>query len=319
MIWSSPKVVSIALLCALAGGPQERPPRLPYEGTESIVGTLLQVDVGLILSTWKIKGVMICTRDGRPNACLLIENGYPCGIMEVVRQPGRSHLAEASLLKLLEPLASSGLYGKSSSHTIQSEQGSHLQFAEAHVYTFVPPLPGVPGIEGLPIVHPLGPLFQVAYLSEIDGFNWRTAFADYVLDPKATAKHLALPSCEAAPRLEDCAGKWGSWFPRIGFLNHPSEIMAAYMQALRAGRAASTPTGRIVLASYPYEPRTGHYVEMLRPVRKPVTSIGRPYTRILETGSLSEVGAYYFMHYGIFEECQGCLPVRLVAPRVPLW
>lgn len=212
----------------------------PAAFTESIVGTLLQVDVGLILSTWKIKGVMVCTRDGRPNACLLIENAYPCGIIEVVRQPGRSHLLEASLLKLLEPLGNFGvLYGKSSSHTVESDQGSHLQFAEAHVYTFVPPLLGVPAIGGLPIVHPLGPLFQVSYFSEIDGFNWRTAFADYVLDPEAAAKRLALPSCESVPRVEDCAGKWGSWFPRIGFLNHPSEVMAAYMQALRAGRAAA--------------------------------------------------------------------------------
>jgi hypothetical protein len=332
VISSSSKVGSVAILAilgALAGGaagsaaspcvPQEKSATLPYEGTESVLGALLEIDVGLILSTWKIKGVMVCAKDGRPHACLLIENAYPCGLIEVVRQPARSHLAEASLVKFLEPIASVPLYGKSSSHTVESDQGSHLQFAEAHVYTFVPPFPELPGVAGLPIVHPLGPLFQVNYLSELDGFSWRTAFADSLLDPEAAAKKLALPSCESVPRVNDCAWKWGSWSPRIGFVNHPSEVMAAYVQALRAGRAASRPLGRVVLFPYPFEPRTGHFVAMLRPVRKPAVSIGRPGTRILETGALSKHSAYFFMHYAIFEECKGCLRVRVAAPRVPTW
>jgi hypothetical protein len=39
--------------------------------------------------------------------------------------------------------------------------------------------------------------------------------------------------------------------------------------------------------------------------------------RTVETGALSVEGAYLWIHFGVFRECRGCLPVTLAEPRVP--
>ena len=126
-----------------------------------------------------------------------------------------------------------------------------------------------------------------------------------------------LKSCGMAPDPVTCAGTWGSYFPRIGFINHPSQALAAAMQALRAGRAASRPFGRLVLSPYDYEPRTGHYIQMIEPLTKMATSIGSPFPELLDVGAGSPFGNYLFVHFGVFEYCAGCLPVRLVEERPP--
>ncbi len=314
-------ILCAALLLPRGVQAQERIPKLPYEGTASVAGSVLEVDIALILSTWRIKGAMACVRESTVRVCLIVENAWPSGLIEVVRQPGRSHLAEAFAGQALSSFADSGglLFGTSSSHTTQADQGSHLQFAEAHVYTFVPNLQIPSDYSGIPFAVPPGPLFQVSYLSELDGFGWRTGFADLVSDPVSALKRAGLPSCAESPRVYDCAFAWASWWPRVGFLQHPSEPMAAGVQALRAGRAAAMPMGRAVVSPYLYEPRTGHWVQMLRPARRPGISIGRPFTRPAEQGAGSKHGAYLFLHYGVFEECKGCLTVRLTEPRVPAW
>lgn len=124
-------------------------------------------------------------------------------------------------------------------------------------------------------------------------------------------------SCGMAPDPVTCAGTWGSYFPRIGFINHPSQALAAAMQALRAGRAASRPLGRAVLSPYDYEPRTGHYIQMVEPLPKLGMSIGSPFPQPMDVGAGSTWGNYLFVHFGIFEYCSGCLPVRLVEERPP--
>lgn len=314
-------VAAIASVVPPALAQSQEPPRLPYEGTATVLSSVLEVDIGLILSTWRIKGVMACVRESSVRVCLITENCWPSGLIEVVRQPGRSHLAEAFAGTALASFAETGglLYGKSSSHTTQADQGSHLQFAEAHVYTFVPNLQIPSDYSAIPLVIPPGPLFQVSYFSELDGFGWRSGLTDILADPVSALKRAGLPSCAASPRVHDCAGTWASWWPRVGFLQHPSEPMAAYVQALRAGRVAAMPMTRIAVSPYFYEPRTGHWVQMIRPARRPGISIGRPLTRSAEEGAGSKHGAYLFLHYGIFEECKGCLPVRLTPPRVPAW
>ena len=77
------------------------------------------------------------------------------------------------------------------------------------------------------------------------------------------------------------------------------------------------PVGRIVVGLYPYEPRTGHYLQMIRPTLRACHSIGWPLTRMIETGALSREGAYLFIHFGIFRQCDGCLPTMLVEARPP--
>src|SRR5262245_8044826 len=68
---------------------------LPYEGTETSTGLVGRVDVSAILRSWRIKGVLVCPHHGHLRRCWWVENAYPCGIVEVVRSPWTSHLAEA--------------------------------------------------------------------------------------------------------------------------------------------------------------------------------------------------------------------------------
>jgi hypothetical protein len=251
---------------------------------ESIPTLLPKVDWPCILRTWRITGVRVCTRDGRPHACLVIENAYPCGILEVVRKPATSHLLEADaiLSKLPVPATS-------------SHSGS-LQFAETRVHTFVPRLPFDPP---LPLAVPVGPLFKPNYFSEADAPGWRIDWLDRFL----------LPGCEPA-------GAWGFYSPRCGFVDDSNEVIASYLLALRAGRVAERPLGRVVFSRYPFQPRTGHYVQPVHPKTKSCLAIGAARARV-ERDALSKTGAYFLVHFGIFEVCHGCDPVRLAGARVP--
>jgi len=301
-----------ALLSAMSARAQEKIPGA-YEGTETVAALNLQVDVSCILRTWKIVGVMTCPSPaGGVTTCLIVENAYPVGIFEAVRKPLTSHLAE--ITAFAKAFGSAPLFGKTSSHTADAGQGAGLQFAEGHVFEFVPQLLLD---SGLPLAKPSGQQFAVSYLSELDGYFWRTGLAEMLLNPLEAAKKAVLPSCAKVPRLDDCAWTWGSYFPRIGFTIDPSEVMAAHLQALRAGRVASQPVGRIVLSPYPFEPRTGHYLQMVRPSPRACSSIGWPIRRTIEPGALSLQGAYLWIHFGIFRECRGCLPPILAEPRVP--
>jgi hypothetical protein len=273
---SSWKILSCAALCLLQD-------RLPYEATWNAGRVLSQVDLACILKTWRIKGVLVCPWRGKLRPCLWVENAYPCGILEVVRQPLRSHMAGFPPLPLRR--------------TSSSHNEDRLQFAEARVFTFVPPL--VQDLE-IPIAAPRGPLLQFNYVSELDAAGWRTGLLDLLVRP-----------------LPEGAGAWGGYVPRTGFVVQQSEVLAAHLQAVRAGRVAFEPAGRLVPVPYRFEPRTGHFIQMVSPVRRGCVSIGHPDLRAIERGALSPHGAYLFVHFGLFEECRRCLEPRLVGPRSP--
>src|SRR5439155_764163 len=98
--------------------------------------------------------------------------------------------------------------------------------------------------------------------------------------------------------------------PRQGFVEQPSEVIAAHLQALRGGRVASKPDGRVVLSPYEFEPRTGHYIQMISPIIRSCVSIGHSDLRSLEANALSPFGAYLFVQWGLFDECKRCLSPR---------
>lgn len=273
---SSWKVLSLVALCSLQD-------RLPYEGSLTAATVLTRLDISCVLRTWKIKGVLVCPWKGRKYPCLWVENAYPCGLLEVVRQPFRSHLAELPALPARNFTSGHGEGG--------------LQFAEARVLTYVPPFPE--DLE-IPIAAPRGPQYRINYLSELDAPGWRTGLLDLLFS-------------SARP----CAGPWGCYVPRSGFVQQQSEVIAAHLQGLRAGRVASSPWGRVVIQPYEYEPRTGHYLQMVSPVVRACVSIGHPDVRALEAGAGSRHGAYLFVHWGLFEACKRCLAPRLLPPRSP--
>lgn len=274
--------------------------RLPFEKRTPIATLTGQVDVSAILQTWKIKGVLACVSGGRKRVCLWVENAYPCGVIEVVHQPFKTHLTEIEPVMAALRLLKLGL--SSSAGADRTQAG--LQFADARVYTFVPPLAEM--LE-LPIASPKGPAFAINYVSELDAFAWRTGLVDRLIRPVPPL------ACEGAAPPALCAGRWGSYYPREGFLIQASEPKAAHLQAVRAGRAASDPSGRFVLGAYPFEPRTGHLIQMLQPVWRRAVRIGADGP--IDEGVGSFHGAYLFVHLGIFEECRRCLPTRLVGPR----
>ena len=142
--------------------------------------------------------------------------------------------------------------------------------------------------------------YSLNYISELDQVGWRTGLLDllFTFNP-------------------ECAGNWGSYYPRRGFVDQPSEVLAAHLQALRAGRVASLPLGRIVISPYEYEPRTGHYLQLISPVIRTAVSIGNPVLAQLEAGNGSRFGAYLFVQWGYFEECKHCLDPRFLEPRPP--
>lgn len=308
-VWGA---LALVTTVAAQAGKRESVSELPYEGKDSLTSTLGRMDVLLILRTWRAKGVLACTHGFDVRVCLWVENAYPSGLFEVIRQPYKTQLAEMkAMLKGLEPLKV-GPAG-SSSHSPVAGDGTANQFAEARVYTFVPDL-GLSNSD-VPLAIPSSLRFQPNYITELDAIGWRSTLVDTMTCPEMVVARLK--SCGMAPDPITCAGTWGSYFPRIGFINHPSQAMAAAMQALRAGRAASRPLGRAVLSPYDYEPRTGHYIQMVEPLPKLATSIGSPFPGLLDAGAGSTFGNYLFVHFGIFDYCAGCLPVRLVEERPP--
>lgn len=272
------KATSLLLLCLAQD-------RLPYEGSLSAATILPRLDLTCILRTWRIKGVLWCPWHGTTKPCLWVENAYPCGILEVVRQPFRSHLAE--------------LPGLPARSLTSGHNEDRLQFAETRVLTYIPPL--LQDLE-IPIAAPRGPVYTINYVSELDGAGWRTGLSD-----------LLLPGVKG-----DCAGNWGCFSPRIGFLTQQSEVLAAHLQALRAGRVAAAPLGRVVITPYSYEPRLGHHLQMISPTLRACVSIGNSDLKALETGGGSPYGAYLFVYWGYFEACKRCLPPRYLPPRPPL-
>jgi hypothetical protein len=264
----------------------------PQEVPEPAATIAARTDLSAIFRSWRIKGVLSCPYKGRTRHCYWVENAFPCGIFEIVRRPGASQVAEAQVAT--RGIRSGGGHGEGG-----------LQFAEARVHTMVP-FP--PALVEIPIAKPWPIGFRVNYISELDPIGWRIDWWDRLLRPFPIAAE-----CRTVPLQPGCAGTWGSYYPRTGYVLEPSEPRAAYLQALRAGRVASDPMGRVVLSPYPFEPRTGHYLQMIRPVLRPAVPIGSPGP--LDLGAGSFTGSYLFLHLGIFEECHRCLPPRLVGPR----
>lgn len=287
------------LLCLfLAAAPSSDLPETGWEGSVSTAELTTRLDWTAVLRTWRIRGVLACTHAGEVTTCLWVENAWPCGILESVRQPWRTHLREGegwiSSLRLEEK-------------GIQSSHGDSLQFSEGRAWTWVP----VPDFEtDIPLAVPSRSDFRLDYLSEWDAFAWRRPWVDLLLRPGET---MAGSVAGSAPRLR--AGSWGSYHPRTGFVANSNEVVASYLQALRGGRTASDPSGRIVFSRYRYAPRTGHYMQPVLPAWRPALPIGSTDIPAVEGGLLSPHGAYLFVHFGLFQVCRKCLPVRLCRAR----
>lgn len=298
-------------LLAIAPAHAQSVPAGTYEDTETQSSVYGRIDVSCILRNWSIIGAMVCSHGVDVNFCFIYQNPYPVGIVESVRRSGTSYLSDAS--GYLKSVSKMPLFGKSSSGTTSQGGGLAMQFGESHAFSYVPDM----GLSDYTIAKPsTSNVMSPTYFSELDGYFWRTPGADLMEAPQAAIARTV--SCAQAPRPTDCAGTWGPWSPRTGFLTHPSEVMGSHLIALRGARVASSPGTRSCIGNYPYEPRTGHFIQMIRPVNKLCSAIGSPFVRMIEAGEGQVEGAYLFVHFGVFIECRGCFPAILQVPLPPL-
>jgi hypothetical protein len=281
-------------------------------------------DYSCLLRHWRIVGVCVCIRMGKPIISIRVRNPYPTLVLESSRQDYQSAIAEVNAaLALLKPTAGAvsdellKTRRNTSSHTSGPQGGRSTQFAEARVMEFAPPVNLV--ATGLPVALPCTeakPL-SLLYVSELDAFGWRHEFLDALFYVAMTA---GVP-CDVqwAGNLQGCAGPWGSYYPRVGWATHSSSVITAYVQSLRAARVATEPAmGRVVLSRGAYPPRTGHYIQLVEPKPGACRTIGTPDVLGVELGNGSSSGRFIFIVFGVFERCIGCEPCgQLAAAQHP--
>lgn len=293
-------VALILLLCAvskvIAGNGSFR----------DVFAGLLRDAPRLILKTWRFKGLRVCKKP--PYVCALIENAFPTGLIEVTRKPFKTNLE--GLKPVFKSIAKMKIFKKmTSSHTDSWDlSGSSLQFQDVHVYTFV--LESIVP-SGFLIAWPGRGMFLINYLSELDRHSWRRSALDRILYPAASRFPCELFS----GNLRFCAGKWGNYYPRIGFITRDSEVISSYLAGLRGALVANKPFARIVLSRYRFEPRTGHYIQMIAPKQRKPIKIGAGRISRIESNSLAKDAHYLFVHYPIMEACLECIPPRVVPAR----
>lgn len=293
------KVCSFLYFAALVGVIQAYP-------SSSIDNDILgdAIDYRGILATYRIIGTSQCYIGGTLVKCIKIENAFPCGVFEVVRRRFATRLEDMKETMSDYAREFTKIY---SSHTPASLPGSNLQFADVHVYTFVP-------MSELPVIlsSPLPTQLTLNFLSELAGTYWKDGRNDSLM--LGLRGILGWSDCESVTKkkssVSGCAGSWGSYYPRIGYFSHSNQVRSAFVQALRAGRAAND--GMLYPTSgYPFEPRTGHYIQLISPQRTGILTIG--YSNI-DKIMTSNDGYYLLMHYGIFRSCPPCKLIGELQP-----
>lgn len=236
---------------------------------------LTQLDYDGMLASYRIVGARKCKIGRGTVTCPIIENIFPVGILRVTRgRDGATPLAE--------------------SHTPYAGYGSNLHYTDVHVYSFVPQNPFKMAFTS-PWPEPILPVL----FTESAGRHWKDAGFK---NSSISKKHLILCEKEWKENLNYCAGRWGSYYPITGYFNHHNPTVEAVIQALRAARGAheSIPGAN---SKYRYTPRTGHYIQMLKPTRTKVMKIG---IDDIEKIRPAKDGDYLFVHYGIFRSCPPC-------------
>lgn len=281
------------------------------KGGLNYIALSASTDYSVILREWKIRGVGFCIKDLKPRPCVRVSNPYPHLVTEVTREDMGSDILEVNLfLKALKPMKSATQLiqkttDNASSHTPQGQGSRSIQYAETRVLDFSPPISQI--AHGLPIAFPCirSRFMDLKYVSELDAFGWRSELLDGIFYLAQTA---GVP-CDVqwAGNLQGCAGTWGAYYPRTGWANHSSSVIASYLQALRAARVPSEPgLGRIVLGPVVYPPRTGHFIQMVSPRRGAAKRIGSPNIADMELGNGSLQGKSIYIVFGIFDRCVGC-------------
>jgi hypothetical protein len=311
MLWS---ILSSSVLLMLQAQEAEK---LSYAALAA------KTDYSCILRHWRIRGVGFCIRDLAPRACLKVENPWPVGVFEVTRKEYASSIAEVqpmltSIRPAMKDVSSAFFKTKpnNSSHVLGPQGGRSTRFAEARVLEYAPPFEFVSGGLALPVAVPCVRSMPLGlrYASELDALGWRNELLDRLYYTIFTAGGI---SCDLQwpANLHACAGPWGSYYPRVGWANHPSSVISAYVQALRAGRVASEPSfGRIKLGPYPHPVFTGHFFQSVSPGLRACDRIGSPLVMKVEAGNGSPSGGHVLIHFAIFRSCVGCDPCGTIAP-----
>lgn len=229
----------------------------------------------------------------------MVTHYKPVLIIETVQSPGDSCIegigqAVSGVLKQ----ALTTILGASVTSTGigDSATGSKLHFFEAHVYDN-------PFKDFLAYLYfgrwcygsDSGGFFK--YFSELDAVEWRSGRLERLMHIPEMAQGQ-IPGSQFIPGLQQTRiGFWGPVYPRIGFIIHPSEPVAAAMAACRAVRIAAEPDGHVVLDPVWFVPVSGDdKIQMVYPKISKAVRIGE-HPLFWEIGKESVRGKYIWIYW----------------------
>lgn len=254
-------------------------PCMADDGVDWLTGFLKVLDIPqCLLKNYKCYP-LACKKKGVPvgdRVCHYV----PVGFVETVNEPFTTTVPLVGTVLS----AFKGSTGKAfSSGGMKGTENSNMYFWDAHVFD-------LPTRTFLKLKTPFLKLcpygdspWAVYYLSEIDSpFGWRTGMADYVslqfvfgmlaqitqactLSSAASATGEVIGEKISIPGLgflsDVCMGTWGVTYPRTGFSNPTSEVVASAIAVYRASRVVAgkltiPPTSllRVVLIPKNFDP-----------------------------------------------------------------
>lgn len=205
----------------------------------------------------------------------LVCHNYPAGFVETTTAP---FTTTVPFIGTLLGAVHNAVMATGGSGGSAQTSDTHLPFYEAHVFN-------LPTRTFIKLRYPFLKLcywgstpWEINYLSELDELSWRTGIGDYVSlqmlfgaiasitqictitslgsgVSTVTGGAVSLPSIPGIGVLSDvCMGTWGVTYPRTGWSNAESEVVASGISAFRASRIVSLPIGHVVLMPKLFSP-----------------------------------------------------------------
>ncbi|MBE0427940.1 MAG: TraU family protein [Nitrospirae bacterium] len=198
-------------------------------------------------------------------------HNVPVGFVETTTAPFATTVPfVGTLLSIIGEEAKLGGAGGS------SQQGqANLHYFETHVFN-------LPTRTFIKLRYPFLKLcswgstpWEINYLSEADAVNWRTGIADYAsyqflfgmiaqISQICTMTSIGDNAGDAVGETinipgigvfkDICMGTWGVTYPRVGFSNPQSEVVASAIAAYRASRIVARPFARVVFLPKLFDP-----------------------------------------------------------------
>ena len=323
-------------------GDEEEPPPVPGPAD---LKALLAADWACWMSSYRFKGLGLCTKNKLPVACVRYGHKYPTGIAEsVAREPGdtdvqnpTSMLSMALLIQVAKT-AVKAVYGfamgqGTGGSGTTTQKASPYAYMEAHVYTFpdwvklieeaskkVPYLYVVYLIAKFGVCSPdQGIFLSPLYYTESDFMFWKTGVQDVfkvmsfqlILNGAQGCTDASVPGSDTIPTVPKIPGsdKWclGN-FGNIYPRTGTSIHWNEPTVAYHIGFRAFSMAykgGAIKIGDYLWEAKVGSYVQEAEPISGSCSPYGGNYYFHDGFKSFASDGIYWYIHW---PELQCCVP-----------